>query len=213
MTPARLFNCGANMSELTLEDYSRMADGETVTLTRAPRESFELTPGQAYPIEITLSEPCVSKNGFTQVCLHLSIVQHDGELKACGRHWESMPIDLPADMDEERAIMMKGIFGRNMHALLRAIDPVTFSIYAKKEGTGRNARYLDADGNELNPVERKQRTQAIERAIIGACKAIQDGQLDLSGRRLFVVKVAHSNGNTYTQYYSDAPDKFPLADA
>lgn len=207
----------AFMESMSLEQFAELSAGEKIeTRPKADKSAFgPFEPNTAYPIEIVNAKSTQSRNGFEQLELEVAIVQPDGSLVSAGRLWETLPLlEHKADeLGEEKTTMYRNIFGRNTLGLLRAIEPQLFSVYAKREGKGRGAVYLDHNGEQLSLAERNKRTQAVEAAVVGASKAARDGKLNLQGKRCFLVKVPGSNGRVFQNYYADAPEQYPLANS
>ena len=207
------------MSELvTLESLIEAAGDDGIELGKRKGEfksPFEL--GTAYPIELTEVAITTTKNGYTQAELKVGIVKSDGEVKAAGKVWVTLPVfseEKQAVEDPEKIKQLRGIFGEKLHDLLRAVDPAMYSVFSRAEKVGKTWHFYDAEGNEISSQAKVQREKLMGKAVIGAAQLLASGKLDLSGKRLFYVRTQDKNkaDKFYDNWYSVQPDKFPLAE-
>lgn len=176
---------------------------------------FELN--KAYPIEITETEPTVSKNGYNQLVVKLGIITSSGDVAAAGREWVSLPVfsdEVRATIEQEKLTQLTDTFGKGLHNLLRAVDPDNYSVYASSTKNGKMWKFFDANGDEMSPTAKVAREKLIGKAIIGAAKRLLSGQMDLAGTRLFVVRTEDKKkpGKFYMNFYAKQPTSYEMAE-
>lgn len=176
---------------------------------------FELN--KAYPVELTKTVPTVSKNGYSQLEVHLGIIGADGEVKAAGREWVSLPCfsdEVKATIDQEKLAVLTDTFGKGLHGLLRAVDPATWSIYARSEKNGKKWKFFDEKGEEINPAAKVAREKAIGKGLIGAAKRLHAGSMNISGARVYVVRTENKKkpGQFFMNFYAEQPTSYEMAE-
>jgi hypothetical protein len=200
------------MAAVTLDQLVDLAGtDEGVELGKRNVFKDPFDPGLAYEIEITEQTPSVSKNGYQQIVLKLDMVEGGGSAK----RWICLPIfseEMRASADPEKLKQLKGMWGANLHNLLRAVDPDTYTI-ARMEKVAGKWRFFNSNGDEITKAEKDAREKLIGKAVIGAATLLYNGELNLIGLKLWYVRTQDkSNPNKfYDNFYSTQPDKFPPA--
>lgn len=208
---------------LTLEELTALAGEQQMSLDSGKKFTSPFEPNVAYLVECTEQQHTVSKNGFNQLELSLSIVESTGGTRKAGRIWECLPVfsdEVAARLADEPGLsegdtkleQLTSMFGRNIHGLLRAVNPDFWSVYARREKEGGRTVFYDADGHPMSKLERDEKKAALGKAVLGAAQAVLQGKLSFVGKRWYLVEKATPAGKLYKNYFDQPPEKFPLAE-
>lgn len=191
-----------NMSALTLEqmieaggdlaDMIQAAEGSNDKDNEGWKSPFEL--GVPALVQITGQQISQTKeNGYSQLVLDLALVGEDGEtLRKAGKAWVTIPhfSDVVREkLSVEELTAKNKAFSRVLSGLLRAAMPETFETFQSKTDT-KPAKYITADGEQLNYSEMVARRSLKERAMPGAANLLVDGKISLVGKRVYVTETA-----------------------
>jgi hypothetical protein len=203
---------------LTLDQLAAEGGDAEVSFSNKKTGKWEspFTVNKAYPVELTETTPVVSKNGYYQLEVKLSIIGADGVTSA-GREWIGLPAfsdEVKATIEQEKLTTLTDTFGKGLHGILRAVDPGTWSVYSRCEKTGKKWKFFDANDEEMAPATKVAREKAIGRALVGAAKRLHDGTMSIAGARMFVVRTENKKtpGKFYMNFYAEQPTSYEMAE-
>lgn len=205
----------------TLADLADEAGDEGVDLSKkqGPYKSpFE--NNKAYKVVVTEQEVKESKNGWLQVELKLDFVDSaTGEaVKSAGRQWIMLPVftdEKRGAEDPEKLSTLEASWGKSFHNLLRAAYPAVFSIYSRLDKNGRNWKFYDMEGEEMDKKAKVAREKLVGKAVLTAAKRLVAGNFDLTGINLYLVQTQDASktpAKTYINFFNDQPEKYELAE-
>jgi len=207
------------MENKTLDQLAEMGEAEGgIELGKKSGgfvDPFEL--GKAYAVEITLDEAATTKNGYLQRALELTQLDTAGAVtNKKARRWLMLPVftqEAQATLDPEKLNGIKQKSGENLHGLLRAVDPDTFSIYARADKTGKKWKFFDKEDNQISSPQMVQREKKMGLAIIGAAKEFVAGTRTVLGAKLYYVRTSDKKNpaKTYDNFYAEPPRNYPMA--
>ena len=171
-----------------------------------------LEPQVAYPVHVT---PAVVDGKFgKQLEVSMAIITSSGSLKKAGKTWLSLETSGLENKSPEEALKIANNTYKNLHGLLAAIDPATFTTCASiDKRNDKKWKYIGHDGKAMTQEQVAARKAAIEKAVVGAAMALAAGQMTLPESDIYVIRVPKNTGKgDFFNYYHNVPESAPLAE-
>lgn len=142
--------------------------------------------GETYDTTITGCESVVSKGGFPQVKLTLSI---GGDESQSGSVYIGLPVELEGMVIDDAKFNK---IGDGFLKFLRAVDPGTWNVFQSIDKTDAlEWKYLDGKGKPMTQKARDERATAINKDVANVALALFQGEVSLVGCKVGITKRAN----------------------